>query len=292
MTAYGLGFAYADDFHRLLLTLPTLRNFFTLKQARRVPFMLIPLRSYLGSVLALMVTFNFMWAILGVTMFEDVYPSIAEALDTSVVRVSSFQTVASSMLALMQVLIGEGWQDLMFAAMNGKHSWYWSLYFMVYVLVQTLLLTNLLVGVVLDSAGGFNLDEELSLQANVLYGDQLRELTELEDYMTRATAISDGDVMERRDTAVGFFPRNSIIRPSEVFNPRSRRSTVVPTDTGLVVEQPIKRPFQLLPHLTQRRLGVGSNVLRSSCSNAGDQRRLTLVKDDSAAHRPLHNGRV
>lgn len=122
-TAYGLGFAYADDFHRLLLTLPTLRNFFTLKQARRVPFMLIPLRSYLGSVLALMVTFNFMWAILGVTMFEDVYPSIAEALDTSVVRVSSFQTVASSMLALMQVLIGEGWQDLMFAAMNGKHSW-------------------------------------------------------------------------------------------------------------------------------------------------------------------------
>jgi len=253
--------------------------------------MLIPLRSYLGSVLVLMVTFNFMWAILGVTMFEDVFPSIADALDTSVVRISSFQTVASSMLALMQVLIGEGWQDLMFAAMNGKHSWYWALYFIIYVLVQTLLLTNLLVGVVLDSTSGFSIDEELSLQANVLYGDQLRELTELEDYMeSRATAY-DGGVGERRDTAAELFPRESIIRPSEVFHARSRRSTVVPTE--VVLAEHGKRPFQLLPHLTQRRLGVGS-ILRSSLSKAkaaSDQRRLTLA-DDSAAHRRLNNGHV
>ena len=57
--ARGFGFSQEADLHRVLLVLPTLRLFFTLKQARRIPFVLIPLRSYLGAVVVLMFIFNF-----------------------------------------------------------------------------------------------------------------------------------------------------------------------------------------------------------------------------------------
>ena len=67
----------------------------------------------------------------------------------------------------------------MFAVMNAKHSWYGAIYFIIFVFIQTILLTNLLVGVVLDSTSGFSIDEELSLQRTVLYGDKLKELEEL-----------------------------------------------------------------------------------------------------------------
>ena len=91
--------------------------------------------------------------------------SISNALDNEVVRLSSFDNVGSAMLTLMQVLIGEGWHDIMFATMNGRHSWYWAIPFLIFVLVQTLLLTNLLVGVILDSTTNF--EEEDSLQRQV-----------------------------------------------------------------------------------------------------------------------------
>ena len=48
------------------------------------------------------------------------------------------------MLSLVQITVGEGWHEIMYVIMNGKHSFYWSIYFMLYVLVETLMMTNLL----------------------------------------------------------------------------------------------------------------------------------------------------
>ena len=58
--AYGLGFRVEKDFHRVLLVAPTLRLFFVLKSARRIIFVLVPLRTYLISVMVLMLVYNFM----------------------------------------------------------------------------------------------------------------------------------------------------------------------------------------------------------------------------------------
>ena len=58
----ALGFQAERDFHRVLLVIPTLRLFFVLKTARRIIFVLVPLRMYLSSVLVLMLMFNFMAA--------------------------------------------------------------------------------------------------------------------------------------------------------------------------------------------------------------------------------------
>ena len=199
--ADGLGFTSDANFFRLFIVLPTIRLFFTLKQARRVPFVLIPLRQYLLSVVALMMLFSYMYAIVGVTLFEGNLNSIANSVDPEMVRLASFDTVPSSMLTLTQVLIGEGWHEIMYATMNGKHSWYapfipplaalpsspplatrgryWAGYFVIFVLMQTLLLTNLLVGVVLDATNGFSIDDERRLQESVLHGDKLIEFDEL-----------------------------------------------------------------------------------------------------------------
>ena len=87
------------------------------------------------------------------------------------------------MLSLVQITVGEGWHDIMYVIMNGKHSFYWSIYFMLYVLIETLMMTNLLVGVVLDSCEWFDMNEggqEITMQRRVLFGDQIMELDELE----------------------------------------------------------------------------------------------------------------
>ena len=253
--ARGFGFGYRDDLQRLILVAPTLRLFFALKQARRVPFVLIPLRAYLGSVFALMVLNGIVWATLGVSFFEDELPQIRDEVDTSSVRVSAFQSVGSASFALLQILIGEGWHDIMFAVMNAKHSWYGAAYFIMFVLIQTILLTNLLVGVVLDSTSGFSIDEELSLQRNVLYGDKLKELEELiEIGIGQQGALPQGGAEEISEV-------NKVLTPAEILAGSggvARRASDVPEMSlsrpanqrrTSLVPAPVKPPAPFKPQL-------------------------------------------
>jgi hypothetical protein len=256
--ADGLGFKADADLHRVVLIFPAVRLFFTLKQARRVFFVLIPLRKYLGSVLMLMLIFNFMYAQLGEQLFAGELKVVAAAIDTDAVRLNSFDTLASSMLTLVQILVGEGWDDIMYAVMNMKHSWYWALYFLVYVIVQTLLLTSLLVGVVLDSTSGFSIEEESSLQQTVLYGEQLRELAELDEM--RHSFASRGLMSEAspKTPANGLF-----VGPSDLLvghrNDNGRRAslatTVSPQDPspGMFAREKTRRDTRpmLLPILSR-----------------------------------------
>ena len=263
--AYGMGFKIEKDFHRVCLVTPTLRLFFVLKTARRIIFVLVPLRQYLISVLVLMLVYNFMFAIVGVTLFEGVLEDISNALDPEVVRITSFDSIGSAMLTLTQVLVGEGWHAIMFAVMNGRHSWYWAAFFMIFIIVQTLLLTNLLVGVILDST--YNFEEELSLQRHVLHGEELQQLEELKQgYAQQYRQRTDGD-LEREAGIIARLSRCSEVtlrrssaaaavqRSSEV---ELRTSQVAPA--GASQEPAAKGPaqrsnFQLLPQLTTRRLG-------------------------------------
>ena len=59
-SASGLGYTSGENLRRLALVLPTLRLFFVVKTARRVVFVLVPLRYYIASAVGLMLTFTYM----------------------------------------------------------------------------------------------------------------------------------------------------------------------------------------------------------------------------------------
>ena len=180
------------------------------------------------------------------------------------VRLASFDTLSGAMLCLVQILIGEGWHEVMFALMNAQHTWYWAVYFMIYVLVQTLLLTNLLVGVVLDSTSGFSIQEEFALQQNVLYGEKLAELTELTEMREnmRGGGGSGADMDEISiSPASNLMGRRTsfLVTPADLLiggtNRRSVLTTGVPSP-----QDPSPKPAagafatskpQLLPHLSR-----------------------------------------
>ena len=129
----------SEDAHRLVLTLPTLRLFFVLKTARRVVFAMVPLRTYIGSALALMLIIMYIYAILGVTIFEGQLERVGDP--THRIRVTCFDTIPSAMLTLAQILNGEAWYEVMYAVLNSQHSMYYFVYFVSFVLMETLMLT-------------------------------------------------------------------------------------------------------------------------------------------------------
>ena len=250
----ALGFSENSDVGRMILVMPTVRLFFVLRTARRIIFVLVPLRLYIVSIVSLMFVFALIWAILGVALFEGVLGSIAEALDPGVM-VGSFDSVGLALLTLTQVLIGEGWHNIMIATMNGRHSWYWAIYFIFYVVVQYLLLTNLLVGVILDSTSGF--EEDNVLQHNVAHGDELTELDQLRQ--------GYADVTKRRTSLTNREDRISIVAAAaplgglEVVtgaHDGHRMSVVLnqPTSARVSPQDAASRPkpFQLLPQLTKK----------------------------------------
>ena len=250
----SLGFDQGADMHRLLLVAPTLRLFFVLKTARRIIFVLVPLRTYLGSVMMLMLIFNIMWATLGVELFEGVFEDISNAIDSDAVRLSAFDSVGSAMLTLVQMLVGEGWHSIMYGTMNGHHSWYWAAYFILFVLVQTLLLTNLLVGVVLDSTTGF--DEEFSLQRHVMHGDLLDELDELKE--------SYASVLARTRRTEEEAARLSVVAEC-LGGCTGRRTSVLAGQTTPQEPAGACRPrhLQLLPQLSNNRI-LGRSEMQQS----------------------------
>jgi len=278
-----------------------------LKTARRIIFVLVPLRTYFSSVLILMLAFNFMAATLFVSLFEGVLDEISNALDTEAVRISSFANIGSAMLALMQVLIGEGWHELMFAIMNAYHSWFWSIPFLLFVLVQTLLLTNLLVGVILDSTTNF--EEEDLLQQQILLGDQLEELAELrQGYAQAQQRTVRADEQAENEAAKALPNRLSAIeqslrrssesggmsfmssRPTQLRKASvSERAQVAPTTvspasgggrrtsvssanvapSAMVELTKPRTNFELLPQLTSRHLGTDARRRRMTANGGG-----------------------
>ncbi|KAL1515618.1 hypothetical protein AB1Y20_002237 [Prymnesium parvum] len=191
VTTYLLDDEWGNDARRLGLVLPTVRLFFVLHTARRVVFAMVPLRTYIGSALFLVLIIMWVYAIVGVTMFEGELASVADPAHR--VRLTCFDSIPSAMLTLAQILNGEAWNEVMYAVINAHHSIYWLSYFVSFVIIETLMLTNLLVGVVLDSTTWFSMNtEDVTLQEHVGHGQKISELDELEGTYMNIVRERDG----------------------------------------------------------------------------------------------------
>jgi len=101
----------------------------------RICFSLIQGLAVLGSYAMLVGTLVYMFASLFTERFKEVNPS--------------FATLEDSLIAMFQLMVGEGWHEVMYATTSQTSRTY-AWWFFVYIFVITLLFVSLLVGIIIE----------------------------------------------------------------------------------------------------------------------------------------------
>merc|ERR1712228_437469 len=106
----------------------------------------------MGNLLAFWFIFMFIWARIGCTLFatkteivlDEIYQTAADA---------RFDTLGSSILTLLQLMVGEGWHEIMYLNIIATRIEY-SVYFVAYIVIVTLIISNIFVGLFLSKIEG------------------------------------------------------------------------------------------------------------------------------------------
>ena len=132
---------------RFWLVLPIARLFTLLDMNRFVSYELINVVFGLLHILLFVGLFIIIWARVGVVLFHDkTYVVLDDIFPTE--AATSFNTLEEGVRALLQVMIGDSWGDILYVnilATSFSHVYY----FVFYVLVITLLIVNIIVALIL-----------------------------------------------------------------------------------------------------------------------------------------------
>eukprot|EP00808_Paulinella_micropora_P031573 g58345.t1 len=143
----GADFTGDEDYYRFVLTLPVLRLFGLVKRTRELVFTLVSILPRFASVLALLAVVIFIFAVWGTWLFGNKFNRILQ--DNA--PAGNFDNISSSLLTLFQMLVGEGWHELMYSGVQVSGQFTYSFYFITYVAVVTILFSNMFIGIVLDA---------------------------------------------------------------------------------------------------------------------------------------------
>ena len=125
---------------------------------RKLIFEIVSVVGDIVSLLALMILYIFIWSRIGITLFKDKADVIIDTIYDASVD-ATFDTLIESILALIQLIVGEGWHEVMYTYVIST-SYVTILYFILYIFVGTLLLKNIFIGLVL--AGMQDLKNKMS----------------------------------------------------------------------------------------------------------------------------------
>eukprot|EP01083_Nonionella_stella_P235708 828482_1 len=100
------------------------------------------------NILAFLFIFMFFYARIGCTLFANKTDYVISAVYSTVSN-ANFNTLGSSILTLMQLMIGEGWHEIMYLHMIATRVEYCA-YFVVYIVVVTLIISNIFIGLFLS----------------------------------------------------------------------------------------------------------------------------------------------
>lgn len=140
------------------LSLPLLRLFTVLSNNRELILRIVCVVKQLLSLLVFSMLIIIIWARVGLTLFENKSKVIINEIYDGVENSANFNSLFDSMLALLQLMIGEGWNDVMF--INILATQYSAIfYFVTYIIIVTLLLNQIIVGSML--AGMDNLEDKI-----------------------------------------------------------------------------------------------------------------------------------
>lgn len=140
---------YNDDeeWLRFFLVIPLLRLLSVVKRTRHLVFTLISIIPQFIAILVLLIVVFFIYGVIGVWMLSD---EMSAVLQTGAPE-GNFDNLSNALLTLFQLLVGEGWHEVMYAAIRTTSGFAISWYFISFVIIVTLLFTNVFIGIVLDA---------------------------------------------------------------------------------------------------------------------------------------------
>eukprot|EP01083_Nonionella_stella_P200895 735311_1 len=175
---FSLGFvfpSYFSGYKFLFLQIYLLRLFTLIQSNQKLVVLIFTIVPRFLNLLAFVMIFIFIWARIGCTIFakqKDIVPS--EIFETG--ANASFDTYGTSILTLLQLMVGEGWHEIMYIYMLATSVSY-SSYFIFYIIFVTLIISNIFIGLFLSEM------EELEHQQS---DDQL-----LSDYQSNRYNFND-----------------------------------------------------------------------------------------------------
>ena len=134
----------SNDWTRLILAVPLLRAFSTIRLIRDIVMgMMTVFPQYLHVFTLLGVVFYF-YAALGCLLFASdfKYNQSYEIPD------ANFNSMLDSLITLFQLFVGEAWNDILQAGLNTGKTVQALSYFVSYSILMTMLFTNLLIGII------------------------------------------------------------------------------------------------------------------------------------------------
>lgn len=152
----SLSIEVLEGYYYLWIQLYLFRLITLVRANQRLIALIFTIIPHTLNILAFLFIFMFWYARIGCTLFgyktdyvlEDVYTTNAN---------STFNTLGSSILTLMQLMIGEGWHEIMYLNMIATRVEY-ALYFIVYIVFATLIISNVFIGLFLSEIE--DLDQE------------------------------------------------------------------------------------------------------------------------------------
>ena len=145
---------YLSGYYYLFIQMYLFRLFTLIEANQRLIVLIFTIIPHFLNLLSFLFIFMFIWARIGCSIFatkteivfDEIYSTTAEA---------NFNTLGSSMLALLQLMVGEGWHEIMYLNIIATRIEY-SVYFIAYIVIVTLIISNIFVGLFLSEIEGLD----------------------------------------------------------------------------------------------------------------------------------------
>jgi len=132
---------------RAALCFTTLRLFTVFTINRNLMVLLFKVIPEFLSLFVLTVLFMLFFGQIGTSLFNGAYDNMLPEDKPP----SNFNTMWDSFVTLLQLLVGEGWHEVMYKTVLAMNFFGYSVYFLIYVFCITLIVTNLFIGLILSS---------------------------------------------------------------------------------------------------------------------------------------------
>jgi hypothetical protein len=134
---------------RLGLVLPVLRLFSVVHTTRELVFgLLVRLPAY-APLLAAMLSAMYLYAVVGCWLFGGLLTALPPSVYS--MQRANFNTFDSAVTTLSQLLVGEGWHDVMYGTFSALNTVWPAAYFVTFIAMNTLLFSSIFVGIVCDT---------------------------------------------------------------------------------------------------------------------------------------------
>ena len=146
----------------IFLQLPLLRLFTLIESNLQIGFEIITVANKSYAVIMVAVLFLFIWSRIGVSLFYEKTDVVLEDIYDYDANIT-FDSLGQGILTLLQIMIGEAWDEIMDTNVLATRSVY-SIYFLIYVLIMTLFIVHIVTGLIL---AGMNSVKKQMMQASV-----------------------------------------------------------------------------------------------------------------------------